>query len=46
MKFTIALAASAYVANAASLTTEGAGHGFEGKPGFSIGGHYREPDYS
>lgn len=45
MKFTIALAASAYAANAASLSTEGAGHGFVGKPDFSIGGHYREPDY-
>lgn len=46
MKFTIALVATTFVANAANLTTEGGEHGFVGKPGFSIGPHYKEPDYT
>ena len=43
MKFAAALTS---VAVAVNLETKDGDHGFIGKPSFSIGQHYREPDYS
>ena len=45
MKFAIALAASAYAANAVEIGQSGYNHS-TAKPGFSIGNNYIEPDYS
>ena len=45
MKFIVALTSTALLASALKIKAEG-DHGFDGKPGFSIGADYREPDYN